>query len=369
MDFLYHNIPGNTVLKSELTQLVKSGRFPHTSLFLGPAGSAKLALALATARLLQCKEPLGNDACGQCASCKKAEKMIHPDIHYTFPTIGANTVSDEFIDLWRKSIPENPYLSMYDWTVVLDAPSKQPKINKDNCNKLLKKLSLKSFEMGNKIMILWLPEFMFNEGNRLLKLFEEPPENTYILLIAEQIDHILPTIISRCQIFQVKPFTQEEISIALTGEGLDNETARQISITVEGNMNEALNFMQHNDTGHNKRFIDWLRISYEGNAVKLTKFVDDFSKLKIEQQKYFFNTAMVMMRQILRAHLKSPVTSLLDEGEIEFVEKFSASNSMEKIEKMIDLLNDAIFYLERNANVKILMMSRSLKLNGLLRAK
>ena len=295
--------------------------------------------------------------------------MIHPDIHYAFPTIGTNSVSDTFIELWREYIPAHPYLNIYDWTVALDAPTKQPRFYKDNCHSIIKKLSLKSFEMGNKIMVIWLPEFLGNEGNRLLKLFEEPPQNTYIILIAEQIDRILPTIISRCQIFQVKPFTQEEISEAIRLEGLDNEMARQISITVEGNMNEALNFMQHNDTGHNKRFIDWLRISYEGNAIKMTKFVDDFSKLKIEQQKYFFNTAMVMMRQILRAHLKSPVTTLLNEGENEFVQKFSSSNSLEKIEKIIDLLNDAIFYLERNANVKILMMSRSIKLNGLLRSK
>ncbi len=196
---IFEDIIGQDRVKSFLLNLASSERVPHALLFLGNTGCGNLALATAFAQLLQCENPDAvTGACGECPACRKAAAFTHPDIHFSFPAVGTNAVSTDYLKEWRKFLGENPYASANEWLQRLGAENKQGNINKEECNAIIKKLSLKAFEGRYKILLMWLPEYLGKEGNRLLKLIEEPPDQTIFLLAAENQDQILNTILSRC---------------------------------------------------------------------------------------------------------------------------------------------------------------------------
>ncbi|RMG84042.1 MAG: hypothetical protein D6714_08740, partial [Bacteroidetes bacterium] len=223
---LFNDVLGQQAAKDSLRQMAMSDRVAHALLFAGPGGSGSLSLALAFAQYLLCARPTPTDACGQCPHCLKAAKLIHPDIHFSFPTIGTNVKSDHFLPQWRQAMATNPYLSLNDWLQKIGAENKQGNINKEECLNIIRKMSLKTFESPRKVLIIWRPEFLGKEGNRLLKLIEEPPENTHFILVAEQPDQILNTILSRCQLFKIPALTDSDIVAGLRQwKHLDEEKA------------------------------------------------------------------------------------------------------------------------------------------------
>jgi len=209
---------GQEKVKQSLTQLVDAARIPHAMLFLGPAGSGKLAMAIALAQYILCEQKAGGESCGVCRQCLKASKLVHPDLHFSYPFIGSKLTSLEYITQWRSAILDNPYLEVNQWLQLIGAENKQGNINKDECLRIIKQLSLKSFESDYKILILWLPEYLQKEGNRLLKLIEEPPEKTIFILVAEAQERILNTILSRCQIVKFNALSDELIINGLVGK-------------------------------------------------------------------------------------------------------------------------------------------------------
>lgn len=165
--------------KQQLLQMVNTGRLPHALLLIGQEGCGQLAMALALAQYVLCQQRTKNEPCGTCQACLKSSKWIHPDIHFSFPTIGTNSKSDQFLEQWRTLLGEHPYFSVFDWFQHIGAENKQGNINKEECLNVFKKLSLKTFESEYKVLIMWMPEYLGKEGNRLLKLIEEPTENTF----------------------------------------------------------------------------------------------------------------------------------------------------------------------------------------------
>ncbi|HHS96139.1 MAG TPA: hypothetical protein ENJ45_06070, partial [Phaeodactylibacter sp.] len=212
---LFDQVIGHRTLKAQLCRMAQNAQIPHAQIFFGPEGCGKLALALAFAQYVLCKNKSEADACGQCSACIKAEKLIHPDIHFSFPTVGTKMTSNHYLPQWRDALSQNPYLHANQWLQFIGAENKQGNINVDECNNIIKKLSLKTFEADYKIMIIWLPEYLGKEGNRLLKLIEEPPEKTLFILVAENQERILPTILSRCQLLKVYALSDDEIKSAL----------------------------------------------------------------------------------------------------------------------------------------------------------
>ena len=224
--------------------MVDGNRIPHALLFLGSAGCGKLALALAFAQYLVCRNKKDGEACGKCPHCIKAGKLVHPDIHFSFPTVGTNVKSDELLKEWRKALEENPYLDINQWMQQIGAENKQANINKEECLNIIRKLSLKTFEGNHKVMIIWLPEFLGKEGNRLLKIIEEPPENTNFILVAENSDLILNTILSRCQIVKINQLSDEEVVEGLKlKKEISEEKAQSLSHLVDGDLNEAMKLL------------------------------------------------------------------------------------------------------------------------------
>src|SRR3982750_3606918 len=258
----FSNVIGQQVLKKELPELMQDNRLAHALIFLGKEGSGALSLALAFAQFVACEKgnpPAGAkkgtslfgeasaveririmDSCGVCPSCIKAQKFVHPDIHFSYPVVtkkaGTPPISTDYITEWREFISLYPYGNVYDWLQFIGAENKQGNITANECNDIIRKLSLKTFESDYKVLVMWMPEYLGNEGNKLLKLIEEPPANTLFILVAENESLILPTILSRTQLIKVPALTADEISNALESSAkVSAEQARQVALIADGN--------------------------------------------------------------------------------------------------------------------------------------
>lgn len=237
----FKNVIGQQSAKTQLLRIATSGRLPHAMMLIGTPGSGDLPLSLAFAQYALCENPGEDDSCGACSHCLKTSKLIHPDLHFSFPTVGAEVTSDALLTEWRAAIAENPYQDINQWLQRIGTENKQGNINKKECVNIVQKLSLKNFEGRYKILLMWLPEYLGKEGNRLLKIIEEPPENTLIILIAQNQELILNTILSRCQLVRIVPLTDEKVEEGLISTlGIPVERARSIAQLADGDFNEAL---------------------------------------------------------------------------------------------------------------------------------
>lgn len=361
---------GQAEVKDLLRRLLAQERLPHALLLLGPAGSGKLSLALGFAQFILCENKAALDACGQCNACLKARKHIHPDIHFSFPTVGTNVKSDAFLPQWRTAIEDNPYMEINDWLQLIGADNKQGNINKEECLNIIRKLSLKTFEGSHKILVMWLPEHLGKEGNRLLKLIEEPPPQTIFILVAENQELILNTILSRCQVVKVRPLQDEEVEEALLDKQLaDKESAQAISHLADGNLNQAQKMASEKESDNATLFLDWMRKSYIGNGVELVKWVDKFSKIGRENQKHFIRYALHFMREYMLLKMSNQADVRLRSVELKTAQNLTKVIAFDQIEDIVQLLNDCAYYIERNANPKVLFLDTSIQLNKILKRK
>ncbi len=361
---------GQVEVKDLLRRLVTQERLPHAMLLLGPAGSGKLALAVGFAQYILCENKGPHDACGECNACLKARKYIHPDIHFSFPTVGTNVKSDSFLPQWRSALSDNPYMEINDWLQIIGAENKQGNINKEECLNIIRKLSLKTFEGSHKVLIMWLPEYLGKEGNRLLKLIEEPPENTVFILVAEQQELILNTILSRCQVVKVRALKDEEIKEALVDKNVANaDNAEAIAQLSDGNLNAALKMAQEKENDNAELFLEWMRKCYLGNGVEMVKWVDKFAKLGRENQKHFIRYALHFMREYMVLKMSSQSHVRLRNIELKTAQNLQKVIEFDQIEDIVQLLNDNAYYIERNANPKVLFLDTSIQLNKILKRK
>lgn len=366
----FSDIIGQERAKVRLKRMADGGRMPHALLLLGPAGSGKLALAMAFAQYVLCQQREGEDACGRCASCNKAQKLIHPDLHYSYPAIGTNVKSEAFLPKWREAIETNPYLNANDWLQHIGAENKQGNINKEECVSIIRKLSLKTFESQHKILIMWLPEYLGKEGNRLLKLIEEPPERTLFILVAEQQERILNTILSRCQIVNVHPLNDEDIQQALEQRGLPAHEAKSIAYLSNGDFNEAQLLVHQRENNDSQRFLQWMRNGYQGSPINMVEWSEDFAKLGREAQKHFLQYALHFLREL--ALLKAAGDAArprLHDKELDSARKMAGVIELDQIEELSLLFNDCAYAIARNANPKILFLDASIQMHRILKRK
>ncbi len=364
----FKDVIGQSVAKDQLLQMVASDRMPHALLFVGKEGSGKLGLALAFAQYVLCQQKKEGEPCGRCTNCIKAAKWIHPDIHFSFPTVGTNVKSDQFLEQWRVMLSEHTYPAIFEWLQMIGAENKQGNINKEECLNIIRKLSLKSFEGKHKVLIMWLPEYLGKEGNRLLKLIEEPPEDTLFLLVAENAELILNTILSRCQIIRLRSLSDEQVKEGLVRRGIDENRAFQISQLADGNFNEALKLLKQIDNDNAILFLEWMRKCYRGNSVELVQWVERFAKFGREHQKFFLRYALHFMREYLYLCTTNELSGVrLTDAERQTAIKFKQIINFDQIEEIVTLLNQLSFYIERNAHPKVLFLDASLQMNNFLR--
>ncbi|MGN0003096.1 MAG: ATP-binding protein [Sphingobacterium composti] len=363
----FRDIIGHQELKNHLINSVKNNRVSHAQLFLGPEGSGSLALAIAYAQYINCQNKQENDSCGECSSCHKYQRFIHPDLHFSYPFYPSKdtAVAIDVLQEWREGISKNPYLGLDYWREQLDAGNKQANIPIKEVHDIIKKLSLKAFEAEYKVLIMWLPEYLDKEGNALLKLIEEPPAKTLFLLVAENQEKILNTIISRTQLVKINKIGHDEIKNYLIEQHhLENSVANEIAFIADGNIQEALNVLSHQEHNSNfVTFVEWMRAIVTDRGAELMKLTDDnLSKLGRENQKSFLLYAINMIRQIMLMQQGLRSLVFLKEEELKFVEKFSELYLFEQLTEAIDLLEKTHYGIERNGNPKILFLDLSLQL-------
>jgi DNA polymerase-3 subunit delta' len=362
------NVPGQKKSKSILHQLASSERVPHALMLAGPTGSGNLALALTFVQMLQCSAPTENGPCGSCKACAKSSQMVHPDIHFSYPTIGTNVVSTNFIKEWRAACAENPFMDVNSWLSRIGAENKQGNINKEECNAIIKKLNLKLFEGPYKILLMWLPEYLGKEGNRLLKLIEEPPEKTLFVFVAENPDLILPTILSRCQLIKTETLSDEELVNALKDfRNLESDRAAQIAFLANGDLNQAFHLIDNPENDDSQLLLDWLRKCWKGNGPELVGWTEAFAKLGRENQKQFLNYGLHYFRELLSLLVTGSDNLRLQSQELASAINMAKVLSIGQLQQIVELVNDNIYYIERNANPKTLFLNTSIQIHRILK--
>jgi DNA polymerase-3 subunit delta' len=366
----FSNVIGQANTKAMLREMANSGRLPHALLFLGAQGSGKLALAMAFTQYILCASPSAEDSCGQCAHCRKASKLIHPDVHFSFPTIGSKATSENFLPQWRAAIEENPYQHINHWLQHIGAENKQGNITKEECVNIIRKLSLKSFESTHKVLIMWLPEFLGKEGNRLLKMIEEPPENTIFILVAEDQSLILNTILSRCQLISIQPLQDKEIIQALTERHNQGEAdAQSIAFLANGNYNEARQLLNQRENNHARLFLEWMRACYRGNPIPMIEWVGEMANEGRENQKHFLTYALHFLREFTLLKVTGTAQVRLQNAELETATNMSSVLSLDQVEQLSILFSDCAYAVERNANPKVLFLDASIQMNRIMKNK
>ncbi|HTN17940.1 MAG TPA: hypothetical protein VL092_09685 [Chitinophagaceae bacterium] len=247
----FSEVVGQATAKEHLLGMWQQNHLPHALMICGQEGTGGLPMALALAQYLLCEQKTASDACGQCANCSKVAKMEHADLHFSFPTIKDSdkkkeALSDNYIKEFRKLIRQQAYSTTFDWLQYINAENKQGNISAEECRAIIEKLSLKAYEGGQKIMIIWRPEYFGKEGNILLKLIEEPPADTVLIMVAESAESILPTILSRVQLIRLLPLTPVQISNELLRtQQLDAAKAQQLGLLADGSFSAALSLLEH----------------------------------------------------------------------------------------------------------------------------
>ena len=364
----FSDVIGQSSAKEALRRMVQSDRLPHALLLLGPEGSGTLPMALALSQYILCLERGPEEACGQCPNCQKAAHFVHPDWHFSFPTVGTKAVSENFLTEWREALGRNPYLNANEWLLHIGTENQQGNITAVECLQIVRKLSLKAFEGEVKILLMWLPEYLAKEGNRLLKMIEEPPDQTIFILAAENQELILNTILSRCQLVSLPPLSDEEVEQGLIRQkGLDPGKAQAAAQLANGNFLEALSLVQDMESDHASRFLDWLRHCYRGNGAVLAPWVEDFSRLGRENQKHFFRYGLHFFREFLALKLTGAERARLRQAELETARRLSDVLSYEQIEPIVHLFNDCIYHIERNANQKVLVLDASIRMHRFMK--
>jgi DNA polymerase-3 subunit delta' len=349
---------------------VVNNNLPHAQLFTGPKGNAKLALALALAQYLVCNSPTKDDSCGACPSCIKAAKYVHPDVHFSFPVISTKPtekpVSTDFYPEWRKALIDNPYIDYQDWMKLISKDNKQGNITKEECRSIISKLSLKAFEGKSKILIMWLPEYLGKEGNALLKLIEEPPEGTYLLLITDSIDDILPTILSRTQLLKTPSFGAQDIyAYANKDAFVESSLMDQIVFMADGSLSKALQLIGNTQDDLSAVFKEWMRLCYSRNILDTGKWCQQTAGIGREELKIFFNNSLHVLRESLLLKIIDDYQTKVPENQVDFVKNFSRNMDAEAIEELYIIINDSIYEVERNANAKIMLFDISLKIQDI----
>lgn len=372
----FKSIIGQQALIEKLITGYNENRVAHTQLYLGDEGSGTLAIAVAFAQFLNCTNRKNNDSCGECASCIKFDKFAHPDLHFYFPTATNSSVKKDprsglFLDEWRTYLSENNgYITQNGWYEQLGIGNKQGYIRKDDANELIVKLSLKAYEAKFKIVIIWMADKM-NESasNKLLKTFEEPPDNTIIILIGEKYEQLLPTVRSRAQLFKVPKLTDVDITNQLIKEGTENRIASDVAMLSNGNWNLAKEIID--DTEETQlnfiNFRKWLRLCFQPkDYTELIKFNQEISKLGREKQKSFLNYGLeVIHNTILQNHENgSKIKKAGDE--LDFSTKFAPFINDSNRTEIYTAMNQAIYHIERNAHAGILFSDLSFTIVDLI---
>ena len=364
----FSDIHGLTSTKERLISTAQRNKVAHAQLFAGVEGSGLLPMALAFATYLNCENPGESDACGECSSCVKSLKYVHPDMHFVFPVsstdkiTGKDVVSRSFMPAWREFLLSNPYGSSTDWAHAFGGENKQLNISKQESRGIIESLSLKAFEGKYKIMILWMPELMHpSAANGILKVLEEPAERTVFLLVSSNRERLLPTILSRTQLVRIPGFSDEELVYILTSEyDIDQNKASQLAHLADGSLRTALQINAEADINVHSMFTDWMRYCFQNNFPELTSLSDKFSASSKSAQKSLLLYGLEILRDSLVVNQGQQELQRMSGEALSFVQNFSKTVDLPVIDHLSRQISEAHYHLERNVNAKIVFMNLSI---------
>lgn len=367
----FSDIPGQSAVIDRLRNTVKEQRVSHAMLFYGPEGSGKFAIALAFARYVSCDNRTEKEACGKCPSCLKYDKLIHPDLHFVFPVVKKKNVSDPVSDLflpqWREMVLKSPWFSLSQWTEAMDVVNEQASIFVAEAAEIVRKLSLKTFESDYKIMIIWLPEKMNTEtANKLLKMIEEPPEKTLFLLVSEEDDKLLPTILSRCQPVRIPSISQGDMAAFLINNyKINGDRAMDIAGIANGNMVRAIALANDIDgtAMHLERFKTLMRAAWSRDMQAVVSWSEETAALGRERQKHFLTYSLRLIREnfVMNFGGKEKGIVFLTADEAAFSSKFYPFINEKNISYLDNEFNLAYAHVESNGNTKMIFLDLALK--------
>lgn len=366
---------------ARLTQMADNNKLPHALLFTGPEGCGKMAVALAFASYLLCDGSKRINPNLNIANARAmAERMEHPDLHFTFPTIklpsmgsSHQPISLDFIKEWNKFLKNGAYFTFDKWMAAIGAENQQGLITGAESDELGKTLSLKSCLGGYKVSVIWLPERMnATSANKLLKLLEEPPSQTVFLMVCEKPELLLDTIVSRTQRIALKGIDREEMERALVERrGLEPVEAERIARIANGSWTKALETL---DTGNeNRMFLDMfsmlMRLAYMRDIKELKKWSDSVSMFGREQQRRLLTYFNRMFRENFMYNFRKPELTYMTTEEENFSKKFSPYINEGNIIELMELTDRAYRDIGQNANAKIVLFDYCLKLIVLILRK
>lgn len=364
----FSNIPGLKTSKNILTQSVRKNHVAHAQLFHGQEGSAALSMAIAFATYLNCNNKTEEDSCGVCASCSKMAKLAHPDVSYLYPTAGGKKVlSENFIQEWREFVGENPYGNISDWLAKINI--KQGNFPVEEARKLITDLSLKSYEGGYKIVIIWRVEFFNNAmANALLKLLEEPPQDTILLLTCESTDRLLTTILSRTQRFGVPQFSFEDVQNELVNKlNIGQDRSKELAFLAQGNMHKAFELAKSGDDNQHEWFAQWIRYVYAFDLANIVGFAEEFDSFGKEKQKNIIDYSLTIFREIFLNVSGNENLTKLEAEPLAFVQKFSRVFKFQNLPAIQKILDESVYLIDRNVRAKILFLDASLQIARLIK--
>lgn len=375
---LFADIIGQREVKEKLLRLVQDDRTPHALMLFGPEGTGKLALAVAMAQYLACSNRQAEDSCGTCSSCIKFGKLVHPDLHFVIPVMRtgnmpAAPISDDYAEVWREAFTANIYLSEGQWYEALGAENKQGIINVRESEAILRKLSFKPYESDYRMVVIWLPEKMNQPAaNKLLKLIEEPPERTLILMASEQTDRILPTIMSRTQLIHVPPVPEDALREGLMKqESSDQQLVEDVVRRAHGNICIALQTLRQDDVERQyfELFTELMRLCYSRDIINVNNWVERVAGLGREKQKQLMDFSLRMLRENFILGLDQEELTYLSVKEADFSKKFSPFIHTGNVFKLAESFTTAGNHIEANGNPRIILMDLSIRVIRLLMQK
>ena len=369
------DVIGQEEVKKQLRKQLQEGRIPHAQLFCGPEGCGKLAMAMAYASALLCRQPANGDSCQNCTSCKMTAALAHPDLHFVYPVIkqkgqSGEPVSDQYLKEWREQLLDTPYFSRLTWLSRLDVENQQSQIGVAESDLILKKLSLVSGQGGYKVMIIWLPEQMnIPAANKLLKILEEPPRQTVFLLVSDHPEKLLTTIVSRTQRIVFPALSVEELTTALIQRNkLQPEDARTIARLSEGSYVKALQEVSINEDGalFFDMFVLLMRLSYMRKIKDMHEWAEQVATWGRERQKNFLDFCQRLIRENFIYNFHRPELNYQNQKESDFSVKFARFINERNVIGIMDELSYAQRDIEQNVNPRMVFFDFALKMIVLL---
>ena len=378
----FSEVIGQKEAQERLMQMVREDRLPHALMLCGPMGAGKMALAMAFGCYLLSKKSENSDYSeySEYSESPMLKKMEHPDLHFTYPTIKLPSmssdhkpVSDDFAKEWHELIMDGPYFTMDQWMQAMGGENQQAIITAGESDDLVRKLSLKSSQGGYKVSIIWLPERMNIEcANKLLKLIEEPPQQTVFIMVCEEPDKLLETIRSRVQRIDIKKIDNESLSQALVEKrGINEEDARRISRVANGNWLSALEELQIGS--ENELFLDMyislMRLAYQRKIKDLRKWSETMAGYGREKQKRWLTYFLKMSRENFMYNFHQEELTYMTQKEEDFAKNFARFINENNILAISELANRDIRDIGQNANAKIVFFDLALQMIVLLLQK